>query len=350
MAYEELKQKQRVMWGNGPTQRVTETLDEIHADVIRRLAGTDDRSLDLACGTGAIAGRGAEGGRARYSSCSFSRTGREPIQKAMDQLDFPWRPLGTLLVGEGLVSAADLENALSEQRRTGRLLGQILVASGSVTGVSLAQALARQHGVELLHMAEAEPDPQPAENRVPSATAGAPPQSWRPLGRLLVDSGFVTSIALRQALIEQEKRPDRRLGEILVDRGHLSGQALAFALAEQHGVDLDEEDVLVADVQTTVTPTTSDQPTYQVWDVVYEPVYRRVSVLYETTNFLEAADYACDVVDRRRPDGLEIQRIDGNEVETVWTHSEKRADAAATASKSLVETFGFDPTRWDAKL
>lgn len=268
----------------------------------------------------------------------------------MDQLDFPWRPLGTLLVGEGLVSAADLETALAEQRRTGRLLGQILVASGSVTGVSLAQALARQHGVELLHMAEPDPDPEPAESPGPSGAVEAPPQSWRPLGRLLVDSGFVTSIALRQALIEQEKRPDRRLGEILVDRGHLSGQALAFALAEQHGVDLDEEDVLVADVQTTVMPKTIDQPIYQVWDVVYEPVHRRVSVLYETTNFLEAADYACDVVDRQRPDGLEIQRVDGSEVETVWTHSEKRADAAATASKSLVETFGFDPTRWNAKL
>ena len=27
MAYEELKQRQSVMWGNGPYQRVTETLD-----------------------------------------------------------------------------------------------------------------------------------------------------------------------------------------------------------------------------------------------------------------------------------------------------------------------------------
>ncbi len=268
----------------------------------------------------------------------------------MDQLDFPWRPLGTLLVSEGLVSAADLETALAEQRRTGRLLGQILVASGSVTGVSLAQALARQHGVELRPADGDEFGLEPAESPEPLEQASLPPQSWRPLGRLLVESGFVTSIALRQALGEQEKRPDRRLGEILVDRGHLSGQALAFALAEQHGVDLDEDEVLVADVATTVMTSTSDQPMYQVWDVVYEPVYRRVSVLYETANFLEAADYACDFVDRQQPDGLEIQRVDGGDTETVWTHSQKRADATATASKSLVETFGFDPTRWDAKL
>ena len=266
----------------------------------------------------------------------------------MDQLDFPWRPLGTLLVSEGLVSAADLETALSEQRRTGRLLGQILVASGSVTGVSLAQALARQHGVEL-RPADGD-ELEPAVSPEPLEQAGLPPQSWRPLGRLLVESGFVTSIALRGALTEQEKRPDRRLGEILVDRGHLSGQALAFALAEQHGVDLDEGEMLVADVAPAVMASTSDQPMYQVWDVVYEPVYQRVSVLYETTNFLEAADYACDFVDRQQPDGLEIQRVEGGDTETVWTHSQKRADATATASKSLVETFGFDPTRWDAKL
>ncbi len=270
----------------------------------------------------------------------------------MDQLDFPWRPLGTLLVGEGLVSAADLETALAEQRRTGRVLGQILVASGCVTGVSLAQALARQHGVELRPAgdADAEWGADAAESPAPIEPEVVPPQSWRPLGRLLVDSGFVTSIALRQALVEQDKRPDRRLGEILVDRGHLSGQALAFALAEQHGVDLDAGEMLVADVETVVAPSTPGQPVYQVWDVVYEPTYQRVSVLYETTNFLEAADYACDIVDRRQPDGIEIQRVEGDAEETVWTHSEKRAEAAASSSKSLVETFGFDPTRWNAKL
>src|SRR4249919_2761204 len=175
----------------------------------------------------------------------------------MDQLDFPWRPLGTLLVGEGLLAAGDLETALAEQRRTGRLLGQILVASGGVSGVALAQALARQHGVELRPADDADADPdwaEPAEATEQIEVTGVPPQSWRPLGRLLVESGFVTSIALRQALVEQDKRPERRLGEILVDRGHLSGQALAFALAEQHGVDLDAEEVLVADVATTVLP------------------------------------------------------------------------------------------------
>ena len=63
MAYEELKERQSVMWGNGPYQRVTETLEDIHERVIDTLApAPGDRWLDLACGTGAIAERAAAGG------------------------------------------------------------------------------------------------------------------------------------------------------------------------------------------------------------------------------------------------------------------------------------------------
>jgi SAM-dependent methyltransferase len=60
VAYEELKQRQSVMWGNGPYQRITETLDDIHDLVIERVGPRADKSwLDLACGTGAIAERAA---------------------------------------------------------------------------------------------------------------------------------------------------------------------------------------------------------------------------------------------------------------------------------------------------
>jgi SAM-dependent methyltransferase len=63
MAFEELKQRQSVMWGNGPYQRITETLLDIHEQVIERLAPEPgDRWLDLACGTGAVAERAAAAG------------------------------------------------------------------------------------------------------------------------------------------------------------------------------------------------------------------------------------------------------------------------------------------------
>ena len=63
MAYEELKQRHSVMWGNGPYQRITETIIDIHEAVVERLSPEKgDRWLDLACGTGAIAERAAAAG------------------------------------------------------------------------------------------------------------------------------------------------------------------------------------------------------------------------------------------------------------------------------------------------
>lgn len=63
MAYEELKQRQSVMWGIGPYQRVTETLADIHERVGDALAPRPgQRWLDVACGTGAMAERAAAAG------------------------------------------------------------------------------------------------------------------------------------------------------------------------------------------------------------------------------------------------------------------------------------------------
>src|SRR5437763_12842175 len=63
MAFEELKHRQSVMWGNGPYQDVSETLTGMHETVLARLAPKPgERWLDVACGTGAIAERAARAG------------------------------------------------------------------------------------------------------------------------------------------------------------------------------------------------------------------------------------------------------------------------------------------------
>jgi SAM-dependent methyltransferase len=63
MAYEELKARHSVVWGNGPYQRITETITDIHERVIERQPPEPGlRWLDLACGTGAVAERAAEAG------------------------------------------------------------------------------------------------------------------------------------------------------------------------------------------------------------------------------------------------------------------------------------------------
>jgi hypothetical protein len=70
------------------------------------------------------------------------------------------------------------------------------------------------------------------------------------------------------------------------------------------------------------------------------------SSLYESANFLEAVDFAFELIEREQPPVLEIQKVDGATRETVWTYSEKRAAAEAASRKSLVATYGFDPARW----
>ena len=59
-----------------------------------------------------------------------------------------WRPLGRLLVEQGLLSEAELERALDEQARTGRRLGETLVDLGFVSYAALSHALAHQYGIE----------------------------------------------------------------------------------------------------------------------------------------------------------------------------------------------------------
>ncbi len=49
MAFEELKERQSVMWGSGPYQKVTETLTDLHELVVNRLKPQPgERWLDLA--------------------------------------------------------------------------------------------------------------------------------------------------------------------------------------------------------------------------------------------------------------------------------------------------------------
>jgi SAM-dependent methyltransferase len=63
MAFEELKERQSNVWGKGPYQRITETILDIHERVIDRLDPQPGvKWLDLACGTGAVAGRAAQRG------------------------------------------------------------------------------------------------------------------------------------------------------------------------------------------------------------------------------------------------------------------------------------------------
>jgi ubiquinone/menaquinone biosynthesis C-methylase UbiE len=63
MAFEELKARQSVIWGNGPYQRITETIADLQDHVTERLEPAPEIEwLDLATGTGAVAERAATRG------------------------------------------------------------------------------------------------------------------------------------------------------------------------------------------------------------------------------------------------------------------------------------------------
>ena len=245
---------------------------------------------------------------------------------------YSWRPLGALLVEKGLLTEQELDAALAEQRRTGRLVGQILVERGSLSAFALARALSEQHGVML--QTEAELDAKASRN-----------PGWRPLGRLLVDDGYLTRAELRKALRTQRESGGRRLlGEILVAEGFLSGIALARALAEQNGFELGPDGA--EPVQAVLSSAPPSHMTYQVCVIAYDPRHRAQDVIYESASFLEAVDFAAEYVEEVDPDGIEIHRVDRNARETVWTYSASRAAATAASKKGLAETFGFDPTLW----
>ena len=102
-------------------------------------------------------------------------------------------------------------------------------------------------------------------------------------------------------------------------------------------------------VQTVVRSIRPEEPVYKVFEVIFEPGYQRRIELFESANFLEAADCAFEFVDEHDPAALEIHRTHGAAEETVWNYSASRAAAVNAERKDLAQTFGFDPIIWGKK-
>ncbi|MCX8066201.1 MAG: ATPase, T2SS/T4P/T4SS family [Candidatus Hydrogenedentes bacterium] len=68
------------------------------------------------------------------------------------------KSLGSALLEEGVITKAQLEEALKVQRRTNRLLGNILLELGYVTRNDIARVLAKQHNLEFMSIGEVKPE------------------------------------------------------------------------------------------------------------------------------------------------------------------------------------------------
>jgi ubiquinone/menaquinone biosynthesis C-methylase UbiE len=148
MTYEELKQRQSVMWGNGPYQRVTETVADVHAQIVGRLEPRPGEAfLDLACGTGAVAERAAAGGaevtgidlapalietaRERASALGLSIDYREGD---CEQLDLRDESFDVVCSTFGVMFAPDHEATARELARVTRPGGRIALANWTPSG------------------------------------------------------------------------------------------------------------------------------------------------------------------------------------------------------------------------
>jgi len=73
-----------------------------------------------------------------------------------------WLPLGALLVREKLITAEQLELALTDQQSTGLRLGELLVDWGWVDSAAVSRALAEQYEMEFLDLDATGVDPAAA--------------------------------------------------------------------------------------------------------------------------------------------------------------------------------------------
>jgi type IV pilus assembly protein PilB len=76
----------------------------------------------------------------------------------MDDTKDVWVPLGTLLLRVGEIDPEQLEIALAEKERSPRRLGEILVEWGWVPSVAIARALAEQYGMPFLDLSQTDID------------------------------------------------------------------------------------------------------------------------------------------------------------------------------------------------
>ena len=148
MAFEELKKKQSVVWGNGPYQRITETIADLQDRAVEALdPQPGDKWLDLACGTGATSERACAAG-ATVTGLDLSPVLIETAKERADELGFPI----DYVVGDverlafddgtfdkvsstcGVMFAPDHEATASEIARVTKAGGRIALVNWTPTG------------------------------------------------------------------------------------------------------------------------------------------------------------------------------------------------------------------------
>ena len=220
-------------------------------------------------------------------------------------VEYPWRPLGELLVARGLIDEYQLEPLLLEQRLSGQLFGEMLVARKIVSPVDIAAVIAEQHGLNL----DPELRPAPAPSKAVSDTNGG--GKWRPLGRILVDKELLTESGLQRVLLAQRRRGGL-LGQLLLERGYVTPEQLASALAEQHGVHVPPE-ALRRSGETGARGR-------GLRGARSRSGRERRRAARVAPSFLDASDFAFELLYDEDPDALEIVEVKSGQRRVAWSY------------------------------
>ena len=153
---------------------------------------------------------------------SLTPASDEPYFGSQRAVAHLWPPLGALLIREGLVSDAELETALAQQRLSAsRRLGEILVERGVVTSADVARLVAEQYELPFVELAESE---------VEQTTAALLPEEIaRRYAALPI--GFLPDGSLRVVVADPTN-------VLYSDELHLAlGVPLSFAVADPNAID-----------------------------------------------------------------------------------------------------------------
>jgi hypothetical protein len=139
---------------------------------------------------------------------------------------------------------------------------------------------------------------------------------------------MLTESGLQRVLLFQRHRGGL-LGELLMQRGYVGPAQLAEALAEQH---VDRE---VAERATAL-------PLEPESDALYEvriPESPANKPLHVSPSFLDATDFAFELLQTEDPDALEIVCVSAGEREQAWSYSREASDAVRAAAEEEAQRF-----------
>ena len=133
----------------------------------------------------------------------------------------PWRPIGEVLVDAGVITRAELDEALAEQRTTGKRLGEVLIESGRISWLALAQAIgdqARPGGLPAV------PPPAPSLSLAPEDRLEEVETMLRERQRAFIELVGTTEL-LRRKVAQLEDRLSERNAELAELRQSARGAA-----------------------------------------------------------------------------------------------------------------------------